>query len=101
MRSVQVQAGLYLRLWQPQWGNTEYSAKESCDLSITTSVPTCSGGTFDHWTDGSAQYRKGDEYTLTVGNQTATLYAVFSHEGACSGDDSANCTEYRHVPVLP
>ena len=78
----------------PQWGNTEYSAKESCDLSITTSVPTCSGGTFDHWTDGSAQYRKGDEYTLTVGNQTATLYAVFSHEGACSGDDSANCTEY-------
>ena len=78
----------------PQWGSTEYSAKESCDISITTSVPTCSGGTFDHWTDGSGQYRAGDEYTLTAGNPTATLYAVFSHEGACSGDDSANCTEY-------
>ncbi len=78
----------------PQWGSSTYSAKESCDISITTSVPTCSGGAFDHWTDGSGQYRAGDEYTLTAGNPTATLYAVFSHEGACSGDANANCTEY-------
>ena len=78
----------------PQWGSSTYSAKESYDASITTSVPTCSGGTFDYWTDGSGQYRAGDKYTLTAGNPTATLYAVFSHEGACSGDDSANCTEY-------
>ena len=78
----------------PQWGSSTYSAKESCDISITTSVPICSGGTFDHWTDGSGQYRAGDKYTLTAGNPTATLYAVFSHEGACSGDANANCTEY-------
>lgn len=82
------------RSGQGTWGSTTYSLAETYNMSITYSVPTKAGGTFSHWTDGTKNYVKGQKYALSKGNQSATLYAVYTHEGACSGDEKASCTEY-------